>query len=84
MTEISMNAECDLAGVLQAQIPERDAFLTLRDGEGKVLWSGSIHQICSDHLTLRVRTEPVRAALDRSIEAYRITQELKLRQFGIL
>lgn len=84
MTEISMSAECDLAGVIQAEIPEKELFLTLRDGAGKVLWSGSIHQICTDHFTLKVRSEPIRAALDRSVEAYRIGQEMKFRQMGIL
>lgn len=86
MTEISVDARSDFAGVILACDPPFDLYLTLRDSDGKVLWSQGIYQIC--HATgrdsLSINTESISKKIDQATEVYRAGLQLKLRQAGML
>lgn len=87
MTEISMRGDSDLAGVLLAADPPFDLYLTLRDSDGKVLWSQGVYQYSLDRCypgDLTIRTESIQKKIEESVDAHRAALQVKFAQAGLL
>lgn len=88
MTTIRMDADSALAGAIQAISSGTDLYMTLRDGQGVVRYSGSIQQWTLDWHTATVKLIPIAEQLDHAVEMHaaikRVELENEARAKGLL
>lgn len=86
MTKLVVDANSDLSGAIRSVIntTENELFLVLRNQDGKVLWSGDIHQWSTDGRDTTITTRPVTERIEWSVEAHRAAQQVKYMQAGLL
>lgn len=86
MTKLRLDAESTLAQAVHTSFMcnENDLFLVLRNQDGKVLWSGDIHQWSTTGQDMEIRTRPVTQRIEWAREAAGMRAELELRENGLL
>lgn len=86
MTQLTVDANSDLSGAIRSAhtTTEDDLFLVLRNQDGKVLWSGDIHQWSTDGRDTTITTRPVTERIEWAVQAARLKAEFELRENGLL
>lgn len=78
MTTIRMDSNAALSGAIRAQLPGKDIYLTMRDGDGAVLYSASVDSWITNGYETKVGLLPVSESIDRAVEMHAAVKRAEL------
>jgi hypothetical protein len=82
---LTVDGDSPLIAALNANFHNnRDVFLTLRDGEGKVLWSSAIEKWSRHLRDAEIHTLPIEDVIERELQSARIGLKMGLHKIGVL